>query len=691
MNKLANEKSPYLLEHANNPVEWYPWGDEAFTKAENENKPIFLSIGYSTCHWCHVMEHESFEDPEVANLMNKTFVSIKVDREERPDIDNVYMTVCQMMTGSGGWPLTIIMTPDKKPFFAGTYFPKESVMGRIGMLDLIPKVKEIWNSDKDKILESADEITNAIKREISNIPGEELSAQTLNLAFNQLSLRFDKTNGGFGRAPKFPTPHNLLFLLRYWHRTKNQQALDMVEKTLSSMRDGGVYDHIGYGFHRYSTDTEWIVPHFEKMLYDQAMLAMAYTEAYQATGNEDYTKTAKEIFEYVLRDMVSPEGGFYSAEDADSEGMEGKFYLWTEQEIRDILTEEQSELILKVFNVTKNGNYLEEASGQKTGTNILHRTESLSAIAPELGLSPDELESKIESARQELFGYRENRIHPNKDDKILTDWNGLIIAALSKGAQTLEETRYKEAAERAVSFIYKNLIDENGRLLHRYRDGESALQAHVDDYAFLIWGLLELYEATFKVEYLQKAIDLDDILMEYYWDKENGGFFFTADDGEKLLIRQKEIYDGAIPSGNSVAMLNMLKLESITGNSEYAKKASEIGKVFSSTINQSPSAYTQLMSALEFAKGKNYEIVISGKSPESEDSKEILDIIRSTYIPNKVVLFKSDDDTEITKIAEFTKHQESIDNKATVYICQNHVCNKPTTDIDEVEEFLNLE
>ncbi len=690
-NRLINEKSPYLLQHAYNPVDWYPWGEEAFEKARKENKPIFLSIGYSTCHWCHVMERESFEDPEVARLLNEVFVSIKVDREERPDIDNIYMTVCQMMTGSGGWPLTIIMTPDKKPFFAGTYFPKESRFGRMGMVQLVPRIKEVWITKREDVVNSANKITSALQQATKESHGEELDESTLRTAYSLFAERFDTVHGGFGRAPKFPTPHNLLFLLRYWKRSGNEAALEMVEKTLESMRLGGIYDHIGFGFHRYSTDAEWFLPHFEKMLYDQALLAMAYIESYQVTGKQEYEKTAREIFTYVLRDMTSPQGGFYSAEDADSEGEEGKFYLWTEEEIREILNKEEADLIIDVFNVEKGGNFREEATGKSADRNILYLKKPIHKVASQLKLSEEELESRIDAAREKLFSFREKRIHPHKDDKILTDWNGLMIASLAKGAQAFNEPKYAEAAKRALDFILKNLRKPDSRLLHRYRDGQAAISAHIDDYAFLIWGLLELYEATFDVNYLQTAINLNRDFITHFWDEKNGGFYFTADDGEGLIIRQKEIYDGAIPSGNSVAMLNLLRLNRITANTNLEEKAQMLGRAFSKNVKEFPAAHTQLIAALDFGIGPSYEVVIVGDS-EARDTKSMLKAVRSQYIPNKVLLFRQTEKEipDIVSVAEFTKSQLSLGGKATAYVCLNYICKLPTTDIDKMLELLNV-
>ena len=680
-NKLISEKSPYLLQHAYNPVDWYPWNEEAFKKAKKENKPIFLSIGYSTCHWCHVMEHESFEDPEVAKLMNETFVSIKVDREERPDLDNIYMTACQMMTGSGGWPLTVILTPDKKPFFSGTYFPKESRFGRIGMLDFVPRIKEIWERKNNEALSSADEITKLLATVSTSSAGEVLDESVLDIAFEQLAHRFDEQYGGFGDAPKFPTPHNLLFLLRYWKRTGNQKALEMVEKTLQAMQLGGIYDHIGFGFHRYSTDSKWLVPHFEKMLYDQALIAMAFTETYQATHKEEYKKTVAEIFTYVLRDMTDPGGGFYSAQDADSEGEEGKFYVWAEDEVREVLGKEEADLTVNIFNLEKAGNYTEEAMRERTGVNILHLKKSLSG---------KDLLQQIEQARQKLFNVREKRVHPYKDDKILTDWNGLMIAALAKAAQVFNEPKYSEAAKRAGDFVLTKMCRSDGRLLHRYRDGQAAIPAYLDDYAFFIWGLLELYEATFEAQYLKIALDLNNALIKYFWDDKNAGFYFTSDDTEDILVRKKEIYDGAIPSGNSVAMLNLFRLGRIAGNSDLEEKASKIVQTFSQNVNQVPMAHTQLLIGIDFSLGPAYEVTISG-NVQKEDTKAMLKALRSKFVPNKVLLFVSADEKlpEIFQVAKFTKDQKCIDDKATVYVCQSYNCKLPTTDVSTMLQLLD--
>jgi uncharacterized protein YyaL (SSP411 family) len=687
-NRLISEKSPYLLQHAHNPVEWHPWGPEAFERASKENKPIFLSIGYSTCHWCHVMEQESFEDPEVAQLMNETFVCIKVDREERPDIDSIYMTVCQMMTGRGGWPMTIIMTPDKKPFFAATYIPKETRFGQTGMKELVPSIKALWEEKKEELLTSAERITGALDQIATESPGYlkslagELGESALKQAYEHLSHMFDEQYGGFGTAPKFPTPHNLMFLLRYWRRTGDERALGMVEKTLQGMRLGGIYDHVGFGFHRYSTDSRWFLPHFEKMLYDQALLAMAYTEAYQATGGTaEYEQTAREVFAYVLRDMTDPKGGFYSAEDADSEGEEGRFYLWTQEEVNGILSKEEADLVTTIFNMNKGGNCAEEATGKETGKNILFLKKPLRDIASDLAIPLEELGHKLEDARAKLFNARTNRMHPHKDDKILADWNGLMIAALAKGAQVFADPLYEEAARRAADFILTYMVDARGRLYHRYRDGDPAVAGFLDDYAFLAWGLIELYEATFEAIYLRRALDLNTIMLTHFWDEERGGFYFTADDADTVLVRKKEIYDGAVPSGNAVAMLNLLRLARLTAHSELEEKAAHLSRTFSNAVSQSPGAFTQLMIALDFALGPAYEVVIVGK-PDAEDTKEMVKTLRKVFAPSKVVLFRRADEAtaDITHLAEFTKDLSSLNDKTTAYVCRNFLCELPTTE-----------
>lgn len=628
------------------------------------------------------MAHESFEDDEVAELMNKTFISIKVDREERPDIDKIYMTVCQMMTSSGGWPLTIIMTPDKKPFFAGTYFPKKSRFGRVGLIDLINRIKISWDTQRNDLLSSANQVTFNLKNIDQESPGEKFNEYSLKRAYEMLTKQYDKINGGFGNRPKFPTPHNLIFLLRYWKRTGDIKALDMVENTLQAMRKGGIYDHIGFGFHRYSTDASWLVPHFEKMLYDQALIAIAYIETYQATKNKEYKQTAQEIFTYVMRDMISSEGGFYSAEDADSEGEEGKFYVWSHQELEDILDDEDYNLVKKIFNVDELGNYLEEATGKKTGKNILHLKKE----------PTKEAQDNIEKIRLKIFHEREIRIHPHKDDKILTDWNGLMIAALAKGAIAFQDEEYLNIARKSADFILSNLYSTDRNLLHRYKDGISEINGYLTDYSFLIWGLIELYEATFEISYLKSAIELHQKQIDKFWDDNTGGFYFTATDSEELLIRQKEIYDGAIPSGNSIATLNLLRLSYLTGNHELEEKADLLNRVFSERIKSNPLAYTQFLVAIDFAIGPTYSLVIGGNT-DAEDTRSMIKAVNNIYTPNKVfILRKTEEETpDIDNFSNFVQFFENLEGKATAYVCINKTCKPPTQEIEKIIQYLKAD
>ena len=689
-NRLINEKSPYLLQHAYNPVDWYPWCEDAFDKAKNEDKPIFLSIGYSTCHWCHVMEKESFEDNDVANLMNKFFVSIKVDREERPDIDGIYMLVCQMLTGSGGWPLTIIMTPDKEPFYAGTYFPKEDRFGKLGMINLIPGIHNVWVKKREEISKSVKEISNALNSSLMEQPEKVIGEEAFEKAFNYFSDQFDAENGGFGTSPKFPTPHNLLFLLRYWKRKNSKRALEMVEKTLTGVYKGGIYDHIGFGFHRYSTDQIWLVPHFEKMIYDQALLVDVYIEAFQATRKAFYKKAAEEVLNYVLRDITSPGSGFYTAEDADSEGEEGKYYLWTKKEIEQILSGKDLEFILEFYNVKNEGNWIDPVHDSKTGTNILHLKKDLKLYADEINSSEDILNEKLDVLREKLFASREKKPRPFKDTKILTDWNGLMISALSKAAQVFETNKYYSAAEKAACFILKNLVNKEGRLLHRFKDGESGITATADDYAFFIAGLLDLYEAGFNSEYLKTAIDLNADFIKYFWDDKNGGYYFTPSDGEKLLIRQKEIYDGAVPSGNSVAILNLLRIGRITGNFDYEKKASSVIQFFSVLVENAPQAFTRTLASMDFALGPSKEIIISGKM-DSLITEEMMKVLREKYIPNKVIIFNSKENEQLRNISPFLSEYTPKENQTAVYVCKNYKCDLPVTTVEQLQTLLKSE
>jgi len=685
-NRLIFQKSPYLLQHAANPVNWYPWGEDAFREAKKQEKPVFLSIGYATCHWCHVMERESFEDHDVAKLINDGFIPVKVDREERPDIDQIYMAVCQAVTGAGGWPLTVLLTPDKKPFFAGTYFPKESRFGRVGMVELIPRVVSLWTNKRDELLQSAEKITEHLQVSKRSQTGL-LDDSLLRTAYQQLSARFDPHQGGFNPAPKFPSPHNLIFLMRYWSQSNEPGALEIVEKTLQRMRLGGIFDQVGYGFHRYSTDSSWRLPHFEKMLYDQAMLILAYAEAYQATGKEEYAIVVQEVITYVLRDMTSQEGGFYSAEDADSEGEEGLFYLWTINEFRDFFGKEGAELLVSLFNMTKAGNFEDEATKRTTGRNVLYLNEKLVELAKIKGIPEKDLMTLWEESRQLLFDIREKRIHPIKDDKILTDWNGLMIAALAAAGKALDEPSYITAAKEAADFIWKILRNEDGTLLKRYRDGDAGLPAHLDDYAFLVWGLLEIYQADFDTDYLKRALELNQIMLDTFWDPESGGLFFTAEGQTDLIHRNKEIYDGAIPSGNSVAAANLIRLGRLISNPDFEEKANQIGSAFAEQINRIPQGHTHFLSALLFAEGPSYEVVISGER-NADDTREMFNKLRQHYSPNKVLIFRPQGDSDLFELIPVLKYQEPLSGKATAYVCQDYRCSAPTTDPDEMIRLL---
>lgn len=689
-NQLAAEKSPYLLQHAENPVDWYPWGEEAFQLAQEQNKPIFLSIGYSTCRWCHIMERESFSDSEVAALLNRVCVAIKVDREERPDIDHLYMEVCHRMTGSGGWPLTILMTPSQKPFFAGTYFPKRAQAGRIGLTELLERVAELWTGSQDDIHRSAEEITAALQvpERQADSSKKDPDERLLRKAFDHFSQNFDDEHGGFGDEPKFPSPHQLSFLLRFWKRTQERSALEMVEKTLQALRRGGIYDHIGFGFHRYSTDRAWLLPHFEKMLYDQSLLAISYLEAYQITGNQGYADTAREVFSYVAENMRAREGGFYSAEDAESEGEEGKVYVWTPAEVRKVLSRSEAELAIRIFNIEDGGNFVDQGTGERTGSSIIHMKQARAEIAAEMGIEDSDLERRLEAARKKLLAARKERVQPSKDDKVLTDWNGLMMAALAKGAQVLQDSTYSRLASEAADFILNTLGNSRGGLLKRFRDGEARLPAFADDYAYFIWGLLELYEATFEVRYLETALELNDYLLDHFWDEEQGGLFFSeagADDVGKLIVRRKEVYDGALPSGNSVAALNFLRLSRMTGRQGLEDKAWATIRAFSGQAGEVPWAYTQLLTVLDFALGPSHEIVVVGKRT-GRDTAVILSDLQRLFLPNSVLLLKTADEEKpaMDEIAPFMTGYRGRPGRATVYVCQDFSCQAPTSVREEV-------
>ncbi|WP_147821881.1 thioredoxin domain-containing protein [Salidesulfovibrio onnuriiensis] len=587
-NALANEKSPYLLQHAHNPVQWRPWSEQAFELAKLEDKPVLVSIGYSTCHWCHVMERESFENEDIARLLNDTFICIKVDREERPDIDAVYMNVCQLLTGSGGWPLNVVVTPDRQPFFASTYIPPESRFGRLGLTELTNRVSELWRNERKNVQESAESITLALRNmetpagDSDRINAREITQQ----ACASLAEAFDDTHGGFGQAPKFPSAHSLLFLLGHANRQDDQNAEDMTLQTLRAMRAGGIWDHIGFGFHRYSTDKRWLLPHFEKMLYDQSMLALAYLEAWQQTKSDEFADTARRILGYVLRDMRDAGGAFYMAEDADSEGEEGLFYTWTMSELQDHLSPVETELFCGHYNIKPKGNFHDEATGRLTGRNIPHETPGSNAPA---GLA---------SIRKKLYTQRETRIRPHLDDKILTDMNGLMIAALARGGRTLGHGEFTDAALNATNFILEKL-HRNGTLRHGYRQGLLRAPGMLDDYAFLIWGLLELHTATDDTAHLETAESIARTMLEEFEDREHGGFFLAPASGETVLVRTKPGHDGAIPCGNSVAVHVLARLGRLLDRADFLRAAQRCVAWASKTLGTAPHSLLHMVAALE--------------------------------------------------------------------------------------------
>ncbi len=685
-NRLIHEKSPYLLQHAHNPVDWYPWGAEAFEKADKEDKPVFLSIGYSTCHWCHVMEEESFENPEVARIMNENFVSIKVDREERPDLDQIYMQAVMAMTGSGGWPMSVFLTPDGHPFYGGTYFPPEDRWGRPGFKSLLLSIATAWKTKRQELVQSSKELVEAFRQRQAADTAASLGKETLDAAYQQLRGAFDSRYGGFGPAPKFPHSHTLSFLLRYWKRTQEPQALVMVEKTLQEMAKGGMYDQIGGGFHRYSTDERWFAPHFEKMLYDQAILSKSYLEAYQVTHHSKYARVAREILDYVLREMTDPNGGFYSAEDADSapdparpdEKQEGAFYVWSYEEILHLLGTETAEIVSAFYGIEKEGNVAQDPQGEFAGKNILYQFKK----------SPEEMGEILEEARKKLFAARGRRLRPHLDDKILADWNGLMISSLAFASRVLQEPKYLAAARKAADFLLTKMKRPDGRLLHRYRDGEAAIPGYIEDYAFFIHGLIDLYEASFDPDYLGQAKQLCAEMIRLFWDEKSGGFYLTGADAEMLILRPKEIYDGAIPSGNSIAALDLIRMGRLTMEKEFEEKAESLMNAFANQVSQNPSSYSQLLIAFDFAVGPSKEIVISGQA-QSEETAEVSRLLYQTFFPNKVVAFRPSDDAgaeKIISLVPFLARQKSVDGKTTLYACESYACKVPLTDLQKIKE-----
>jgi len=674
-NKLINEKSPYLLQHAYNPVNWNPWGEKAFARAKEEDKPIFLSIGYSTCHWCHVMEKESFENNEVAAILNRYFIAIKVDREERPDVDSIYMSVCQALTCSGGWPLTIFMTSDKKPFYAGTYFPRESMRGMPGIKDVLISIAEQWNENKENIIESSKKIVEHIKNiDVFVKPGE-IGEDEIHNAYSSFESVFDKKYGGFGKSPKFPAPHNLQFLLRYWKNYNEPKALEIVETTLEAMYAGGIFDHIGFGFSRYSTDQKWLVPHFEKMLYDNALLAAVYIEAFEATGKKFYKEVADKILTYILRDMTSTEGAFYCAEDADSEGVEGKYYLLTLEEVSLVLGEESYKIYCEQYDITKSGNF--------EGRNIPNLIGKQSSINID-----EKLNLELEKMRGKLFEYREKRIHPYKDDKVLTSWNGLMIAALAYGGRIFQNKSYINAAEKAMNFILSKMINDKGRLMARCREGEIAHLGYLDDYAFTVHALIELYESTFNVAYLTKAIKLNENMLKLFNDENQGGLYLYGADGEELISRPKDVYDGAMPSGNSVATLNMLRLARLTANSKLEDEALGQFKAFASKVKTIESAHAYFMTALLYSTVPGKDIIICGEK-NADGTKAMIKEINSTYMPFATVVLNTGDKRFISINSELNEHKPIL-GKTTAYICENYTCREPIIDLEKFLEIIKI-
>ncbi|TAJ44297.1 thioredoxin domain-containing protein [Methanofollis fontis] len=666
-NRLIHEKSPYLLQHAHNPVDWYPWGEEAFERARRENKPIFLSIGYSTCHWCHVMARESFEDPEVAALINRTFVPVKVDREERPDIDAVYMRICLALTGSGGWPLTIIMTPDHHPFFAATYVPKRSGFGMKGLLQVIPEVGDLWASQKEELTATARDITNRL-RSVSAGGGAPADEEVLiRRTLSEMERRYDPEYGGFDRTPKFPSPHMLLFLLRYHGLTGDAGALEMAEQTLRRIRTGGIFDQVGYGVHRYATDREWRTPHFEKMLYDQALLACAYTEAHAATGDHLYRRCAEEIIEYVLRDLASPDGAFYTAEDAESEGIEGRFYLWDADEVRTIAGTEEGDLYAMAYSLSGGGR-----DEPRAGANIPFR----SGTTPEGG----DIAERLEATRQKLFSVRENRVRPHRDEKVLLDWNALMVVALARAARIFSKDEYSEAANRAVRFILSSLRHGDGRLLHRYADGEAAINGMLADHAALVWALAELYQTDFNPDHLQNAVRYADEILERFADPQGGGFYTVAADGEELILREKDLYDGAMPSANSVAVHALLILARLTGSVRYRQAAHEALRVFSDEAGEHPSAYAWLMTALLEERHPTCDLVVAGRSGDRV-TEDLIAAFRSLYLPGATVLLKSPESAgRLDTLAPHTAAIEVPAKGGSACLCHGSACELPVSD-----------
>jgi uncharacterized protein len=669
-NRLAQETSPYLLQHADNPVDWYPWGEEALARARAEDKPLLVSIGYSACHWCHVMAHESFENPAIARLMNDLFVNVKVDREERPDVDHIYMTAVQAMTHHGGWPLTVFCTPDGTPFYGGTYYPPEDRGQMPGFPRLLGAVAEAYRTRRDEIARQGVELRAAVANSMSpQMPDGDLDPALLDQAVQALSASFDGRFGGFGRAPKFPQPMAIEFLLRRYHATGDEQVLGMIEFTLERMARGGMYDQLGGGFARYSVDDRWLVPHFEKMLYDNAQLSRAYLHAYQATGNPFYRQIAEETYDWVQREMTDPAGGFYSALDADSEGHEGKFYVWTPAEIREVLGEEDAALVCRYWGVSEGGNF--------EGRNILWVPLPLETVADEAGVPPERLQAAVERARRELFAVRAQRVWPGRDDKVLTAWNGLMMRSFAEAARVLDNDDYRRVATANATFVLTQLR-QGDRLLRTWRQGQAKLNGYLEDHAFYASALLTLYEATFELEWFTEARALADAMLDQFWDDSIGGFYNTPRDHEALVVRPRDFYDNAIPAGNSVAVDVLLRLALLTGEQRYQQPAERVLRQLAPAMGQHPLAFGELIQALDFHLAQPREIALVGE-PAAPDMRELLAVVNGAYLPNKVVALRRPEDHAPEAAIGLLAERPPLDGRATAYVCQNYACELPTT------------
>jgi uncharacterized protein len=681
-NRLIHETSPYLLQHAHNPVDWYAWGEEAFEKAKKENKPVLLSIGYSACHWCHVMEHESFEDEEIARLMNENYVSIKVDREERPDLDQIYQNAVQLfIRRGGGWPLTMFLTPDKVPYYGGTYFPPEDRYGLPGFAKILQILANVYQEKPEDVAKTVEEVQKALGEMSGSRTApvkKEVDPHLPENAAESLGRIFDTAHGGFGGAPKFPSTPALALFLREYDRSKDENYLKMVTFTLGKMAWGGIYDQLGGGFHRYSTDDHWLVPHFEKMLYDNSQLARLYFWTYQATGQDFYRQIGEEILEYVLREMTDSEGGFYSTQDADSESHEGKFFVWTPEEIKAVVGEEAGELVCRFYKVTETGNF--------EGKNILWVAQPGDAVAKTAGKTAEEVNALLKEAKRKLFLEREKRVKPFRDEKILTSWNGLMIGALVEGWNVTRNPRYLSAAKNAVEFILTRLYKE-GRLLRTFKDGIGKLNAYLDDYALFIDALLDLYEATSDPKYLDQAKTLTTRLIDQFWDDANGGFFFTSRDHESLIARYKPSADQSIPSGNAVAAQALLRLFYFTGDRSYFERGEETLRCFSEGMEDNVFATGNLIAAADFYLRRPKEIVVIGKPNVAETEMLLLQIHR-LYLPNKVLFIADPDRADTALLPEAARDKRAIDGKPTVYVCQNFTCSKPLTEWKSIQTLL---